>query len=203
MALYNICKVVFFTKENWEKNINEASLYLLYNILNVCKEKKVKERLYVCIGTNKVAGDMLGPLTGSKLEYNLKDTKNASVIGTMTYPVDARNLNLNKDLILGDDKCVIAIDSAFDNMYYDNGTNIVISGTGVYPGAAIEDREKNFICGDISLIYPLHNLGESDLFEILRKYPKEMIEVSSSFITSVILRTEELLENYFNRKETA
>lgn len=53
--------------------------------------------LFLCIGSDRITGDSLGPLVGYKLEKHLLDpsgrgTINYQVIGTLSHPVHALNL---------------------------------------------------------------------------------------------------------------
>lgn len=57
----------------------------LASLLNIYPEKPV----FLCIGTEKVTGDTLGPLIGSLL---LEKRKDMTVFGSLTMPVHALNL---------------------------------------------------------------------------------------------------------------
>ncbi|MCL1936489.1 MAG: spore protease YyaC [Defluviitaleaceae bacterium] len=71
-----------------------------------------KEIIILCIGTDKVTGDSLGPLIGYKL-YNYSP-KNVTIYGTLENPVHAKNLEeivyeINKKY---KNKFVIAVDAS-------------------------------------------------------------------------------------------
>lgn len=69
--------------------------------------------LFLCIGSDRITGDCLGPLTGYKLEtLNLPHCR---VLGTLEHPVHAGNLEEAHALIHTryPDYTVIAIDAAF------------------------------------------------------------------------------------------
>ena len=74
----------------------------------------MEKYIFVCIGTNKLLADSLGPRIGEKLEYNLKKYSNIKVYGTMKSPVHLKNAEvLSRKLGDINNKQIILIDSAF------------------------------------------------------------------------------------------
>lgn len=69
--------------------------------------------VFVCIGSNKIVGDSIGPIVGNKLLEKNK-LKNINVIGTTTEPVNYQNIDKFSQYIQesSKDSCVISIDSA-------------------------------------------------------------------------------------------
>ena len=47
--------------------------------------------VFVCIGSNKIIYDSLGPRVGDKLEQNFNKNKNIEIFGTMKNPVHFKN----------------------------------------------------------------------------------------------------------------
>ena len=75
------------------------------------------EFVFVCIGTELVAGDSLGPLVGQRLkQLNLPDVR---IYGTLDEPVHALNLAWKVSLIKKrhPNSCVIAVDASFGSRF--------------------------------------------------------------------------------------
>lgn len=109
-----------------------------------------KDTLFVCIGTNEVIGDCIGPLVGSYLKQRIG---NRYVIGDMK-----NNVCSSKDLItyypIIKNKFIIAIDSAIANKELEG--NIFVSNTPIVMGLGV-NKNKGII-GDISIKASIPNL---------------------------------------------
>ena len=103
--------------------------------------------VFVCIGTDLVIGDSLGPLVGTFLKnVNLP----AYVYGTLSYPITAKEVEKARTLLRSThpNSTIIAIDAAVGNQE-DIGLIKVING-GLKPGLGVnKDLSK---IGDISII---------------------------------------------------
>ncbi len=68
--------------------------------------------IFICVGSNKIVGDSLGPMVGLKLTKKL-NTK-VSIIGTMSEPVNYINIKKITQNIKSNyaNPCIISIDSA-------------------------------------------------------------------------------------------
>lgn len=92
--------------------------------------------LLLCIGSDKVIGDSLGPLVGSFLK---KATKKAiPIYGSLEMPIHALNLKeVNREIRLRyPDRTVIALDASLGtpgHLGY-----ITVSPGSLYPGAGVE-----------------------------------------------------------------
>ncbi|MDR1093076.1 MAG: spore protease YyaC [Clostridiales bacterium] len=95
-----------------------------------------KAPVLVCIGSDRVTGDCLGPLTGHLLtdKYNI----GAYVYGTLEFPVTALNLAESRDFILSahPGRKIVAVDAALGSIG-DVGA-IRIRRGGIKPGAAVD-----------------------------------------------------------------
>ncbi len=84
----------------------------------------------LCIGTDRVTGDSLGPFVGDKLEKAFV----CSVYGTIHNPVHAKNLKtVLKAITTGGKPLIIAVDAAL-------GTHIgsiTVADEGIKPGTAL------------------------------------------------------------------
>ncbi|WP_138494756.1 spore protease YyaC [Paenibacillus pinistramenti] len=84
--------------------VNGAGLESFFR--GIAARHPLESTQFICIGTDRSAGDALGPLTGSRLaQYGI-----SSVIGTMPEPCDADTL-ASRLLELRDDRIVIAVDA--------------------------------------------------------------------------------------------
>ncbi|MBR2029492.1 MAG: spore protease YyaC [Clostridia bacterium] len=112
---------------------------------SLLKDKKV---VVLCIGSDKVVGDSLGPSVGTMLLDGLNS--DVIVYGTLQTNVNAKNLLLVKEMIkvLHPDRTLLCIDAAL-GVASEVGT-IQIYNHGLYPGSA---TNKNLPCvGDLSIV---------------------------------------------------
>ena len=107
-----------------------------------------KKLVILCIGSEKVVGDSLGPAIGTKLIEGLE--RDVIVYGALQSNVNAKNLLLVKDMIktLHPDRTLLCIDAAL-GVTSEVGA-IQLYAHGLYPGSA---TNKNLPCvGDVSLV---------------------------------------------------
>lgn len=113
-----------------------------------------KEILFVCIGTNRILGDSIGPLVGSYLKEKIGKNQ---VIGDIN-----NNICSKKDLInyypIIKNKFIIAIDSAISNK--ELAGNIFVSNTPIIMGLGV-NKNKGVI-GDISIKASISDLEMED-----------------------------------------
>lgn len=91
--------------------------------------------VFVCIGSNKIIYDSLGPRVGEKLEQNFNKHNNIQVFGTMKNPIHFKNALLfleNKQLYK--DKTIILVDSCLGQK--ENIGSIYVSCGGIEIGKA-------------------------------------------------------------------
>lgn len=125
-----------FNKYASEELFNE-----LYN------ELKGKEPVFICIGSDLVLGDSLGPLVGTFI----KNKKiGADIYGTLNYPITAKEIEYARKYIkiMHPNKTIVAIDASIGNEE-DIGI-IKVKNEGIRPGLGVN---KNFdLIGDVSII---------------------------------------------------
>lgn len=112
----------------------------------------------LCIGSDRVTGDCLGPIVGQLLIERKVD---AHVYGSLTRPVTALNLkeSLKKIKLAHSDKKVLAIDSSVGRQA-DVGKIRVAFGS-IAPGSA--DGKKLPKVGDVSITATVTDLGKTPL----------------------------------------
>ena len=107
-----------------------------------------KKLVVLCIGSDKVVGDSLGPAIGTMLIEGLQT--DVIVYGSLAVNVNAKNLLLVRQMIktLHPDRTLLCIDAALGQTC-EIGT-IQIYDHGLYPGSA---TNKNLPCvGDLSIV---------------------------------------------------
>lgn len=117
-----------------------------------------KRPVILCIGSDRVTGDCLGPIVGQMLvERNV----NAFVYGTLSHPVTALNLKESVRHIkrVHSDKKVLAIDSSVGKAS-DIG-KVRISFGSIAPGSA--DGKKLPKVGDVSITATVTDLSKTPL----------------------------------------
>ena len=113
--------------------------------------------VFVCIGTDAVSGDSLGPLVGTLLERKLRGK--TYVFGTLEHPLTARDVNAAAEFIkkVCPSGKIIAIDAAVGRKEEIGGVRI--SDSPVKPGLGVN---KNLSAtGDASIIGIVDERSES------------------------------------------
>lgn len=117
-----------------------------------------KRPVILCIGSDRVTGDALGPIVGQMLVERNVD---AFVYGTLSRPVTALNLkeNLRHIRTAHTDKKVLAIDSSVGKLS-DVG-RIRIAFGSIAPGSA--DGKKLPKVGDVSITATVTDVAQTPL----------------------------------------
>ena len=94
------------------ENLSALKVGQILSRLIASEMKPNQELIILCIGTDKVTGDSLGPLIGHKL--SLYKMKSLSIYGTLDSPVHALNLSDTIDTIKNShkDPFIIAVDAS-------------------------------------------------------------------------------------------
>ena len=136
-----------------------ASTRLALGLLD-CLHPYENPPVFLCIGSDRVTGDSLGPLVGSFLEKRYPDT---AIFGTLTLPVHA--LNLNEHLRYIREKFplhpVIAIDASLGARnrqgYLTVGRGSIRPGAGVHKN--LEQAGDIFITGIVAAAGPFSQMA--------------------------------------------
>ncbi|MCL2556751.1 MAG: spore protease YyaC [Firmicutes bacterium] len=110
-----------------------------------------KQVVIVCIGTDLLSGDCLGPLVGQML---IENKAPCFVYGTLKFPITALNVNKVNEFIRQKHKgqIVLAIDSAVG----DKVGNIRINKGAIEPGSALNKGLTPI--GDVSITVTTSNV---------------------------------------------
>lgn len=149
--------------------------------------------IFVCIGSNKITGDCLGPLVGTYLKQNLKNEKNIRIYGDMYSPINYTNINDIKnevDTIIknkennGNNYIIILIDSALGK----NVGEIIIDTGKVELGSALYKEET--IYSDINIkgiVGENYNNRSKNMHELIN-VPEKIINSMCKDILNIINR---------------
>lgn len=136
-------------------------------VKNELREIMTKDTVFVCVGTNKVAFDIFGPLCGDYLKK-----KGIPYFGDCKYNVNSLTMDDRLEEIYKinklENKNIIAIDAAVtdDN---DKVNRIVVNKKrGIYPGAGV--GKKHPMIGDNAIM--MFTLNKIDLRQTMENYRK-------------------------------
>lgn len=146
-----------------------------------------KPPVILCIGSDRVTGDCLGPLVGHMLTAALDAP--AFVYGSLLSPVTALNLVETERFIREHHRgsLVIAVDSSLGNEC-DVGSVRVI-GDGIYPGAAVGKTLPKV--GDISVTATVANLSKNRLYGVRLGLVYDLAAVIASAILQCLTKDTE------------
>lgn len=150
-----------------------------------CKSQLISpELVIVCIGTELVMGDCLGPLVGYQLSRHT--LANACVYGTLKDPIHALNLKQKMESIKKKHPAshIIAIDASFGSRRH-LGTVFIQPGP-LYPGLGVSKDLPPV--GDISITGIVCTQGP-DSNERLKDTPLSLLLPQAEIITEGIIRT--------------
>ena len=121
-----------------------------------------KPIVMLCIGTDRITGDCLGPLVGHLIR---EQHSHIPVYGTLEHPVHAKNVEGTLATIQQDypDACIIAVDACLSQK--EKPGTIVVQHGPLRPGDGI--GRKLPPVGHISIIGVVNTLGTNKL-EILK-----------------------------------
>lgn len=112
--------------------------------------------VFVCIGSDRVTGDSLGPLVGTKLQYS--DGFSFPVYGTLDFPIHALNLRdaMQSIKYFHPHNPVIAVDASLGTRRHQH--YITVSSGSLCPGSGVD--KKLMEVGDISITGIINTSGD-------------------------------------------
>ncbi len=135
----------------------------------------------LCIGTQRSAGDCLGPLVGTRLKY--LNIPGANILGTLAEPVHAQNLGQ----IAAELNCsraadtIVAVDACLGNRGQIGW--ITLRGGPLSPGAGVHKSLP--VVGDVSLTGIVNGAG-SDQRDCLRNTDIRLVSGLADVITEAL-----------------
>lgn len=135
--------------ENTDYSFSCYNNYTKEGISDALKDfnRKNKSPIFICIGSDLVLGDSLGPLVGTMLK---KKKITPYIYGTLNYPITAKEIEYAKTYIkqMHPESVIIAIDAAVGSS--DDIGLIRILNKGIKPGLGVEKNLSSL--GDMSII---------------------------------------------------
>lgn len=171
---------------DFEHKINKNEIIEMTKKLYKMVDKNLSHNTYndiviFCIGTDRVIGDILGPLTGTKIKTYLKRKRNdfVHVYGTIENPVHAQNIEktINEVKSKHNNSLIIAIDACMLGGHDKETGEIEISYGSIHPGAGV-GKDLPYI-GDIKIKGFVHRMpdDEDKLFIFTRDVHSRFYEV--------------------------
>ena len=127
-------KTVYYIDNSLPDAASQLSLSLSACLENM--QKSWQELVILCIGSDRITGDCLGPICGQKLSGLC--ASRSFIYGTLSHPVHALNLSETLVTILGRHPAglILAIDASLGDKKH---LGYVTIGNGsLYPGAAVQ-----------------------------------------------------------------
>ena len=169
----------------------EASIYNPQDRVRMAQALKEKtqfnQTVYMCIGTEKVFSDSLGPRVGTLLNENMISP--AFVYGLSEQNITAENLLYSYNFIkaLHPNSTIVVVDAAVGAG--DQIGKIQLCDGGIAPGAA---TNKNLpVVGDIGIVGIVAEKGMSD-FYTLNSSKDKLVGQVAKFIADVILSATQI-----------
>ena len=146
---------------------NEKTEFGIASALNECNIGG-KIPLFICIGTDLVLGDSLGPLVGTMLK---KKNISSYIYGTLNFPITAKEIEYVRTYVDGmhPNSIKIAIDASVGDE--ESVGTIKVINKGLKPGLGVNKKIETI--GDISIVgivatktannYDLYNLTRLNL----------------------------------------
>lgn len=144
-------------------------------------KKEIHNKIvFLCIGTNSIIGDSVGPKIGSILKENLKNNKTI-VLGTTSNEINYVTINksLENRIRKFENPFVITIDSALANSEFIG--KIIVNKEHLHLGKAL--RKGKYILGDINIKAVI---GEN--FNNTIKNNETLTKVPEDFINKIVTK---------------
>lgn len=155
---------------------------LLYDFISSC-EKDFQELVILCIGSDRITGDSLGPLVGHSLSK--LSLPNTSVYGTLSRPVHALNLKETIKTLKEQhpDSLIIAIDASLGTKKHLGF--LTISQNALNPGLGV--RKKLPPIGDISITGIVNIAGAFEHFVLQTTRLATVVQMADSIVSGILL----------------
>ena len=155
---------------------------VLYDLFTSCR-KNFDELVILCIGSDRITGDSLGPLVGHSLsKMPLKFT---CIYGTLAQPVHA--LNLNKTISMLKNRhphsLMIAIDASLGTKSHVGF--LTVSKGALEPGLGVHKSLPPV--GDISITGIVNIAGAFDHFLLQSTRLATVVQMADSIVSGILL----------------
>lgn len=182
--------MIFYINEK-ERHASSKLGALLIDCID-SSTKEWKEIVFLCIGSDRITGDSLGPLIGHQLsKCNLHRT---FVYGTLNQPVHALNLPETLDMIARrhPNSLTIAIDASLGTKKHLG--YITVGNGSISPGAGV--HKKLPPVGDIFITGIVNLSGTFEHFLLQTTRLSTIVSMSDSITSGIILAYSQ----YYDRR---
>lgn len=153
-------------------------------IIKLCRNEEISNIIFLCIGTNKIIGDAIGPIIGSKIKH----LENSYI---RIYGTEENNLNFNnakttiKNIYNNYTKaCIITIDAALSN---NANLGDIFFGSGfIKIGKALEKNLCFYSDINIKYVVGTSSFNKKENLEVLKNVTQEKISKDALFISKGI-----------------
>lgn len=155
---------------------------ILFDMINTCG-KTFEEMVILCIGSDRITGDSLGPLVGHSLSKH--PMQNTHVYGTLSNPIHA--LNLNETVVMLKQQhphsLVVAIDASLGTKKHLGF--LTISNRSLEPGLGV--HKKLPAVGDISITGIVNVSGAFDHFLLQTTRLSTVVQMADSIVSGIFM----------------
>lgn len=189
------------TKVVWDFNPRQDRVVTLSSRIAMLAQypaRREKPMMFLCIGTDTIVGDVLGPLVGTNLKKMLGS--DLQVWGTLEHPVDATNVQQTVEELREEfpDAFVIAVDASFSPFEERKGL-VTLSIGGLQPGAG---TGKDFPeVGDFAIRGIVAGGSNASLLDSNIRLAD--ITVQADFIAKSLYRAQQSLISKSNYRQVA
>lgn len=166
----------------------------LDNVINL--ENINSNIVFLCIGTNKVAGDCFGPYVGSFLKKSFNKFYNIKVIGDLNNDITYSNIKKLERTIENEYKnsLIIVIDAALSNK--ENVGKVFVQNRGLKYAQCL--RKQNNSIGNISIKAVVGKNANNRFinFKTLKDVSIESVQTLSNFVATGIIEVMNKKEIY-------
>lgn len=155
---------------------------ILFHLLSSC-DKNFQELVILCIGSDRITGDSLGPLVGHSLSQN--PLPHTHIYGTLNHPVHALNLNETVKTLHTQHphSLIIAIDASLGTKNHLGF--LTISKRSLEPGLGV--RKKLQPVGDISITGIVNTAGTFDHFSLQSTRLATVVQMADSIVSGILM----------------
>ena len=158
----------------------------LQKIVTALQSKTSVQPVYMCIGTEKVFSDSLGPRVGTLLNENMPCP--CFVYGMREQNITAENLMYSYNFIktLHPNSPIVVIDAAVGSV--EQIGKIQLSDGGILPGAATNKNLPSI--GDVGIVGIVAEKGMGDFYTLNSEKDKLVGKVAQFIADAILLSTQ-------------
>lgn len=188
--------MVFYVDSQKSSSAEEIAFLLNKCILQY--PGRWSELVFLCIGSDRVTGDCLGPYIGHQLLEHLNtDTHGVYVYGTLKSPVHALNLSrISRQIkILHPEGLVIAVDASLGQKKHLG--YVTIADGALYPGAAVQKELPPV--GDIHITGIVNIAGVLEQLTLQTTRLSTVISLADTITQGIVNYTNSLICLYIRK----